>query len=77
LYGSAARYDEKAVAPVVNQLSNEARVRFEFEVAGVAYVATRVVRRTAKGATTKEARFECGDTVLAGDAKSVTEATAA
>lgn len=46
LYGSVARYDDtKAVAPVIHQLSNEAKVRFDFELAGQRYVAVRVVRR--------------------------------
>jgi exonuclease SbcC len=74
LYGSAARYGERDVAPVVNQLSAEARVRFTFEVAGVEYSATRVVRRTKTGASTKEARLERGADVLAGDAKGMSEA---
>ena len=74
LYGSAARYDEKVVAPVINQLSTEARVRFDFEVGGVTYSATRVVRRLKNGgASTKEARFERGDSVLAGDQKQLNE----
>ncbi len=74
LYGSAARYDERAVAPVINQLSTEARVLFTFEVAGEMYTATRVVRRTKAGATTKEARLERGEAVLAGDPKGLTDA---
>ena len=72
LYGSVARYDERAVAPVINQLSTEARVRFEFEIGGDRYSATRVVRRTkAGGATTKEARLERGSEVIAGDLKTL------
>lgn len=74
LYGSAARYDQRAVAPVVNQLAAEARVRFDFEVAGTAYAAVRIVRRTKNGATTKEARLESGGDVLAGDEKALTAA---
>ncbi len=74
LYGSAARYDERAVAPVINQMSTEARVRLDFEVAGQSYSATRVVRRTkAGGATTREARLERGSEVLAGDAKGLSD----
>lgn len=77
LYGSVARYDERAVAPVVNQLSTEARVRFDFEVAGVGYSATRVVRRTKTGATTKEARLERGAEVLAGDPRALDQCVTA
>ncbi len=76
LYGSAARYGERDVAPMINQLSTEARVRFTFEVAGVQYSATRVVRRTKTGATTKEARLERGVDVLAGDPKGMSEEVA-
>ncbi len=65
LYGSASRYGERDVAPVINQLSNEARVRFTFEVAGAEYSATRIVRRTKAGASVKEARLERADVVLA------------
>lgn len=69
LYGSVVRYDDRsAVAPAVNQLSNEARVMLDFEVEGTEYRAVRVVRRTAGGASTREARLERGDTVLAGRA---------
>ncbi len=46
LYGSVARYDDaNAVAPVIHQLSNEAKVRLDFELGGRRYVAVRVVRR--------------------------------
>lgn len=65
LYGSVARYDNtKLVAPVIHQLATEAKVRFDFELAGSHYVAVRIVRRTQAGAggapraTTKEARLE-------------------
>lgn len=69
LYGSVVRYDDRsAVAPAVNQLSTEARVMLDFEVEGTEYRAVRVVRRTAGGASTREARLERGDTVLAGRA---------
>ena len=72
LYGSAARYDQRAVAPVINQMSAEARVRFDFELAGTAYTAVRVVRRTKSGgATTKEARLESQGEVLAGDERAL------
>jgi exonuclease SbcC len=71
LYGTIPRYDdERLVAPAITQGANEARVSLTFELGGSEYVATRVVRRTkAGGATTKEARLECGGEVLAGDAK--------
>jgi len=73
LYGSVARYDnEKLVAPIINALSSEARVRFDFSVGGTTYTAVRIVRRTANGASTKEARLECGDEVLASTAQELT-----
>ena len=69
LFGSVVRYDDaRAVEPVINQLAPEARVSLDFEVGGQLHTAARVVRRTANGATTKEARLECGETVLAGRA---------
>lgn len=68
LFGSVARYDNASlVAPVINQLTTAARVSLDFEVGGERYSAVRVVRRTANGATTKEARLEHGETVLAGE----------
>ena len=79
LYGSVARYDNTSlVAPVIHQLSAEARVRFDFELAGLTYSAVRVVRRTKAAAgggpraTTREARLERTETdgtstVLAGN----------
>ena len=74
LYGSVARYDERLVAPIINQMAQEARVRFDFEVAGTPWIAVRVARRTkGGGATTKEARLESAGVVLAADARSVTE----
>ncbi|MCB0994887.1 MAG: SMC family ATPase, partial [Acidimicrobiales bacterium] len=70
LYGSVPRYgDVRLVAPVINQLSNEARVRLDFEIAGRLHTAVRVVRRTKNGASTREARLERGDDVLAGSAR--------
>ena len=71
LYGSVARYGQRDVAPVINQLCNEAQLRFDFEVSGTAYTAVRVVRRTKTGGTTKEARLEAGGEVLAGDEKAL------
>ncbi|MCC7076035.1 MAG: SMC family ATPase [Acidimicrobiia bacterium] len=75
LYGSVSRYDDtRLVAPVISQGGLEAKVRFDFSVGDVRYSATRVVRRTKTGATTKEARLERrlpgaeGTEVLAGNA---------
>ena len=66
LYGSVARYaDNRAVAPVINQTSTRARVRLDFELGEDRYTAVRLVQRTKNGATTKEARLERGDEVLA------------
>ncbi len=72
LYGSVARYDDnRLIAPIINQLCTEAKVRLDFEIGDQCYTAVRVIRRTKSGgATTKEARLEHGDgadaTVLAG-----------
>ena len=75
LYGSVARYDDnRAVAPVINQTSTRARVRLEFELGGRRYSATRLVQRQGSGATTKEARLEAGDEVLASEARGMTTA---
>lgn len=86
LYGSVARYDNaNRVAPVIHQLSAEARVRLDFESGGATYTATRVVRRRssrgreADGATTKEARLERVEadgstTVLAGEVRELNTA---
>lgn len=75
LYGSVVRYkSSNLVAPVINQLSNEARIRLDFSVGASNYTAVRVVRRTAKGATTKEARLESNGKVLAGNARELDDA---
>ena len=75
LFGGVARYDDaRAVAPVISQLANEARVSLDFEAGGEAYTAVRVVRRTAAGATTREARLERGEDVLAGRASEMASA---
>lgn len=74
LYGSIPRLDKKAVAPIISQGLLQARVRLDFTVDGVAYTAVRVVRATASGATTKEARLERDGETLAGDAKALTAA---
>ena len=79
LYGSVPRLDDRrAVAPVISQNLTEARVRLDFTVGGDGYTAVRVVRATRSGgATTKEARLQRGDEVLAGTADEVTEAVSA
>jgi exonuclease SbcC len=67
LYGAVPRYDDKrAVEPVITLGAVEARVRFDFTVAGRRYTAVRVVRRTRAGATTAEARLEGGREVVGG-----------
>jgi exonuclease SbcC len=83
LYGSVPRYDDRRlVAPVINQGRVEAKVRLDFVVDGSGYTAVRVIRRTATGATTKEARLERWDpatgpdghtATLAGNEKELTE----
>lgn len=70
LYGSVPRYqDPRLVHPVISQGQLETRVRFDFAVNGRTYTAVRVVRRTKNGATTREARLECGEQVLAASAR--------
>lgn len=77
LYGSVPRYEsENLVHPVITQGKVEARVRLDFTVGGVAHTAVRVVRRTKAGATTREARLERGDEVLAEDPRSLSTAVA-
>lgn len=74
LYGCVPRYDDRrVVAPVVTQGYLEAKVRLDFALADKTYTAVRVVRRQGRGATTKEARLECGGEVLAGNADELTE----
>ena len=74
LYGTVARYeDNRLVAPVINQTSNEARVALDFELDGQVMTAVRIVRRTTAGATTREARLERADNVLADDATSMSQ----
>ncbi len=74
LYGSVPRYEnENLVAPVISQGGLEARVRLDFAIGPDVYTAVRVVRRSGKGATTKEARLELGGEVLAGTADEVTD----
>lgn len=74
LYGSVPRYDNRnLVAPVISHGKVEAKVLLEFSIEGKEYTAVRVVRRSGKGATTKEARLEAGGEVLAGNADELTE----
>ncbi|MCY3838285.1 MAG: SMC family ATPase, partial [Gammaproteobacteria bacterium] len=71
LYGSVPRLDdERAVAPVISQGRQDARVRFDFALGEQRYTAVRVVRR-GKGATasTREARLQCDDEVVAGNVR--------
>ena len=60
LYGSVPRYENKGLIRYVVTLgASEARVSLTFELEGTGYIATRVVRRNAKGqVSTKEARLE-------------------
>jgi len=75
LYGSVPRLDRRSVAPIISAGALQARVRLDFTVGTAAYTATRVVRRTAGGgATTKEARLESAEEVIAGNADEVTRA---
>lgn len=75
LYGAVPRLDDRrAVAPVISQNLTEARVRLDFSVGGTGYTAVRVVRATRAGATTKEARLQRGDQVIAGNADEVSAA---
>ena len=70
LYGSVPRLGEKAVAPVISQGRQDARVRLDFTLDGESYTAVRVVHRTkGGGASTKEARLEHGDDVIAGNVR--------
>ncbi|MGH2747416.1 MAG: AAA family ATPase [Actinomycetota bacterium] len=73
LYGSVPRYGHKGlVFPVITQGQLEAKVRLDFAIGEDPYTAVRVVRRTPKGATTREARLERGTEVLAGTADDLT-----
>lgn len=70
LYGSVPRLAENAVAPVISQGRQDARVRLDFALGGQRYTAVRVVRRGKAGnATTREARLEKGDDVVAGNVR--------
>ncbi|HEX9713244.1 MAG TPA: SMC family ATPase [Actinomycetota bacterium] len=72
LYGKVPRLDMRSVEPVISQGKQEARVRLDFAIGEQRYTAARVVRRMGQDrATTKEARLERGDEVIAGDADGV------
>ena len=60
LYGRVPRHGEKEIAPAMTLGVNETKVSFMFELAGDAYVATRVLRRKAsgEGTTTRAVRLE-------------------
>ena len=74
LYGSVPRLGQTLVEPVISKGKQEARVRLDFTLGGRRYTAVRVVRRTSSdGATTKEARLECGEDVLAANVKDLNE----
>lgn len=73
LYGRVPRLGAQAVAPVITAGADRARVALEFEVAGNAYVVSRVAERTKTGASVKEARLEKADgTSMASGAGDVT-----
>ena len=78
LYGIVPRYDDRRlVAPALTTGVTQARIQFTFEVGGSRHTVTRVVRRTAQGASTKECRLERitpdGSEVLSGDAPSTNQ----
>jgi exonuclease SbcC len=78
LYGSVSRYkDPKLVYPIISQGLVETKVRFDFRIGGILYTAVRIVRKQKRGdswgATTKEARLESGDKVLAGNTTELDE----
>ena len=70
LYGSIPRLDERAVAPVISQGRRDARVRLNFALGERRYTVVRVVQRgRGASASTREARLECGDEVIAGNVR--------
>ena len=70
LYGSVPRLGERAVAPVISQGRQDARVRLDFALGNERYTAVRVLRRGKGGnASTREARLERGDEVVAGNVR--------
>ena len=78
LYGAIPRYEkDNLFAPVISNGKEEARVRLDFSLGDRELTAVRVIRRTATGATTREARLEEGSQVLAGTAREMQEAVPA
>jgi exonuclease SbcC len=75
LYGTVPRYaNQRRIEPVISQGAVEAKVRLDFSVDGVEYTAVRVARLGSRGgASTREARLQRGEEVLAGDADSVSD----
>jgi len=70
LYGSVPRLGERPVAPVISQGRQDARVRLDFALGEQHYTAVRIVRRGKGGsASTREARLERGDEVVAGNVR--------
>ncbi|MCE2460194.1 MAG: SMC family ATPase [Pseudomonadales bacterium] len=70
LYGSVPRLDERSVAPVISQGRQDARVRLDFALGERRYTAVRIVRRgKGNNASTREARLECEDEVVAGNVR--------
>lgn len=77
LYGAVPRYGKQATTAIVSKGRNEARVSLAFEVGAEEYTATRIVRMQSSGsATTKEARLEQGDRVLADSSSGVEQVAA-
>lgn len=75
LYGQVPRHGAGSVEPVISLGAARARVRFDFSLGDDRYTVVRFVARTSSGgATTSEARLECGDEVLASGAREVTRA---
>lgn len=72
LYGAVPRYDDQRTSRYVMSLgAAETKVSLRFSLGATGFVATRVLRRTARGPGTKEARLERleadgSTTVLAG-----------
>jgi exonuclease SbcC len=74
LYGAVPRHGEGAVAPIVNQQTNEATVGLTFSVHDQTFQVARRVRKSekGKGASTGEASLEREGSVLAVGATNVT-----
>jgi DNA repair protein SbcC/Rad50 len=84
LYGCVPRYEDQRLNRYVVTLgSSEARVSMTFELEGITYIASRIVRRSPRGQfSTKEARLERiesdgSSTVLAGAEREMNPAVVA